>query len=156
LGWIPTTKGWQEFAEWFTAYLPARTQRAVLQVMLELSRGYGKFLSFGLVFSLWSASTGFLSLMEALNRAYGTRDKRSYLKRRLSAIAATLLGAGFLLGWFGLWNAGHFFMLLIRSDFGNPVLFHHQWRTAHALLSLAMLWLGVDLINFALPGRIRS
>src|SRR5262249_48885624 len=49
-----------------------------------------------------------------------------------------------------------FFMLLIRSDFGNPVLFHHQWRTAHALASLAMLWLGVDLINFALPGRIRS
>src|SRR5262249_52749697 len=68
LGWIPTNEGWTRFANWFTEYLPVRTQKAILHAMLDLSRGYGKFLSFGLIFSLWSASTGFLSLMDALNK----------------------------------------------------------------------------------------
>ena len=63
VGWVPTTIGWDVFARWLATYLPTRSQHAMLALMLDLSHGYGGFLSFGLLLAVWSASTGFLSLM---------------------------------------------------------------------------------------------
>ena len=48
--------------------------------------GSGRFFSWELVLTIWSASTGFLSLMDALGKIYGVRDERSYLKRRVIAV----------------------------------------------------------------------
>src|SRR5579862_2118452 len=93
LGWVPTSSGWQMFAKWLAAYFPLRTQDTLLIIMSGLSRGYRGFFSFGLILSVWSASTGFMSLMEALTRAYGLRETRGYFRRRFVALAATFLAA---------------------------------------------------------------
>ena len=82
LAWAPTSAGWQTFAKWLSAYFPARTQDTLLVIMLGLSKGYRGFFSFGLILTVWSASTGFMSLMEALSRAYSLRETRNYFKRR--------------------------------------------------------------------------
>jgi len=152
LGWLPTTARWEEFATWLTNYLPRRTQHTMLTIMLDLSRSYRSFLSFGLLLTIWSASTGFLSLMSALSQAYGTKDQRSYLKRRLIAMATTILAAAFLVIWFGVWNAGHFLVAIISQDFRYAVLFNHQWRVLQGMVTFFVLWLGVDLITYVLPG----
>jgi membrane protein len=47
-------------------------------------------LSFGLILSLWSASSGVVSLMRGLNRAYDIVETRSFWKRRLIAIGLTI------------------------------------------------------------------
>lgn len=47
-------------------------------------------LSFGLIFALWSASSGVASLMSGLNRAYDLVEKRSFWKRTLVAITLTV------------------------------------------------------------------
>jgi membrane protein len=70
-------------------------------------------LSFALL--LWSSSSLFVAVMDAINAAYGVRDARPWWKRRLLAVVLTLiesallLGASILiiawpnlLGWFGL------------------------------------------------------
>src|SRR3984885_12335243 len=64
LGWIPTTDRWDTFADWLTTYFPSQARRTVLTSMLELSHGYASFLSIGLLATIWSASSGFMSLME--------------------------------------------------------------------------------------------
>src|SRR5262249_4093089 len=107
LGWVPTTAGWLMFAKWLSAYFPSRTQDTLLAIMLDLSKGYRGFFSFGLILTVWSASTGFMSLMETLTRASSHRETRSYFKRRLIALAATFLAACLLIAWFGIWTAGH-------------------------------------------------
>ena len=127
LGWIPTTSRWDSFAQWLSAYLPVRAQHTVLTTMLDLSHGYGAFLSFGLIVTLWSASSGFMSLMEALSVAYGVKDSRGYVRKRAIAIAATVVAAGFLILCFGVWNLGH----------------------------LVAICLGVDLMVYFLPGSKR-
>jgi membrane protein len=152
LGWIPTTSRWDAFADWITTYFPSRARRLVLTNMIELSHGYGGFLSFGLLATIWSASSGFLSLMEALSTAYGLKDGRSYLKKRAIAICATLVAALFVLLSFALWNLGHLIVGLISHDF---VVFEMQWRFARWVATLLLMCLGIDLINYFLPAAGR-
>lgn len=151
LGWISTTSKWAPFAVWLTSYMPMRTQHAVLITMLELGKGYGAFLSFGLVLTIWSASTGFLSLMDALSVAYGVSEHRGYLKRRLIAMCATVVAAVFVVACFAIWSAGHALASVISSDYSYVVLFPVQWKIGRWVATLAMICLGVDLINFFLP-----
>ena len=151
LGWISTTSKWAAFAVWLTSYMPMRTQHSVLITMLELGKGYGAFLSFGLILTIWSASTGFLSLMDALSVAYGVIEHRSYLKRRLIAMCATIVAAIFVVACFAIWSAGHSLASLINSDYSYVVLFPVQWRIARWIGTLAVVCLGVDLINYVLP-----
>ena len=152
LGWIATTSDWAQFAAWLTTYLPARTQYAALTAMLELSKGYGAFLSFGLILTMWSASTGFLSLMDALSVAFGVKERRSYFKRRVIAICATILSALFVLLCFGIWNVGHLLAGVISHDFHYFVFFSVQWKLARWIATLLVICIGVDLINYFLPG----
>jgi membrane protein len=55
-------------------------------------------LSLGAVIALWSASNLFLVVIDALNRTYGVKETRSYVRLRLTAMAMTLLQAACLLG----------------------------------------------------------
>jgi membrane protein len=147
LGWIPTTSKWDEFAAWVTTYFPWQARNLVLRAMIQLSHGYEGFLSFGLLGTIWSASSGFMSLMEALSVAYGARDHRSYLKRRVIAIAATLLAAVFLVLSFVLWNLGHFIAVVVSRDLQFFVLFDKQWKFVRWLATLALMCLGLNLMN---------
>jgi membrane protein len=150
LGWIHRSENWYSFWYWMTTYLPTSAQDTVLTIMINLSKGFKGFLSFGLLLTMWSASTGFLSLMEALSHVYRTKDTRSYLKRRALALAATILGAGFLLACFGIWSAGHLVVALI---FHYSVYFATQWKIVRWAITLAMILIGVDLINYFLPAK---
>ena len=106
IGWLPSTTLWQSFAQWITDYLPTQSRRVIFETILGLSHGYTGFLSFGLLATLWTASSGFVSLMESLSVAYGGRDTRSYWKKRGIALLATMLMAVFLIASFGLLAAG--------------------------------------------------
>jgi len=156
LGWVPTSAGWQTFAKWLSAYFPARTQDTLLIIMLGLSKGYRGFFSFGLILTVWSASTGFMSLMEALSRAYSLRETRNYFKRRLIALAATFFAACLLIAWFGIWTAGRTLVtqILARMHYAPEselALIALRW-----VMTLFMLAAGVYLINHFLPVRPRE
>jgi len=156
LGWIPTTERWDAFANWLTTYFPSQARRIVLTNMLELSHGYASFLSIGVLAAIWSASSGFMSLMDALSIAYGVKDGRSYLKKRAIAICATLVAAFFVLLSFALWNFGHVVVGFIKTDYGYFVLFQTQWKLARWAASLFLLLVGIDLINYFLPAKGRG
>jgi membrane protein len=55
-----------------------------------VSHRSGGLLSLGLMASLWSASSGVASLMDALNIAYDIDETRPFWRRRLKAISLTL------------------------------------------------------------------
>lgn len=55
-------------------------------------------LSLGLLITIWSASSLFLSLIDAMNAVYGVRETRPFWKLRLTAILMTLLQAVILIG----------------------------------------------------------
>jgi membrane protein len=96
------------------AYTVIKDQIARLQE--ETKQGTPmKLLAIGLPISLWLASSLFLAVIDALNRIYGVRETRSWLKLRLTAMAMTIIQAVILIGslllimawplvvrWFGL------------------------------------------------------
>ena len=75
------------------AYVLVRDQIAHIQGEPPLA-----LLSLGAVIALWSASNLFLVVIDALNRTYGVKETRSFVKLRLTAMAMTLLQAACLLG----------------------------------------------------------
>ena len=152
IGWIPTTSKWDAFTGWLIAYFPEDSRRLLLTNMLALSHNYGRFLSLGLIVALWSASSGFYNLMQALTIAYRLNDTRSYLRRRVISVCATLLVAIFLLVGFFVWNLGHIVLTLVSADL-HYVVTSTRVSLARWLLTLALLWLGFDMLTYFLPGR---
>ena len=75
------------------AYVLVRDQVSRIQVEPPLT-----LLSLGAVIALWSASNLFLVVIDALNRTYGVKETRSFVKLRLTAMAMTVLQAACLLG----------------------------------------------------------
>jgi len=75
------------------AYVLVRDQIARIQGEPPLA-----LLSLGAVIALWSASNLFLVVIDALNRTYGVKETRSYVKLRLTAMAMTLLQTACLVG----------------------------------------------------------
>ena len=75
------------------AYVLVRDQIARIQSEPPLA-----LLSVGAVIALWSASSLFLVIIDALNRTYGVKETRSFVKLRLRAVAMMLIQAACLLG----------------------------------------------------------
>jgi len=75
------------------AYILVRDQIARIQGEPPVA-----LLSLGVVFALWTSSSMFLVVIDALNRTYGVKETRSFVKLRLTAMSMTLLQAASLLG----------------------------------------------------------
>lgn len=62
---------------------------------IQTGAGGGK-LSFGILFTLWAASSGMLALMDGLNRASNAKETRPWWKARLVSIGLTVSLSGFV------------------------------------------------------------
>ena len=155
VGWLPSTNLWRDLAQWITDYLPRESRRMVFATILDLTRGYTRFLSLGLLATVWTASSGFVSLMEALSVVYGVKETRGFWKKRALAVSATALGAFFFVASFGLLAFGHWALLAISVHLRTIFLFGIPWGVARWLTTLLLMFLGLDLIHYFLPNGDR-
>ena len=151
IGSLPLTAVWQPFVQWMFTYFPRLSQTMLFEAILDLSKWHIGIVSFGLVTTIWSASSGFVSLMEALSVAYGAKDTRSYWKKRVIAIVATLGSAIFFILSFGVWTVGQWARTTVDTEFKSFDLFQTAWRIAWWLFTLFLLCIGIDLIHYFLP-----
>ena len=151
IGSLPLTAVWQPFVQWMFTYFPRLSQTMLFEAILDLSKWHTGIVSFGLVTTIWSASSGFVSLMEALSVAYGGKDTRSYWKKRVIAIVATLGSAIFFILSFGVWTVGQWARTTVDTEFKSFDLFQTAWRIAWWLFTLFLLCIGIDLIHYFLP-----
>lgn len=151
VGMLPSTTLWHNLAQWITDYLPRGSRHMVFLLILNLTQGSRTFLLIGLPTALWTASSGFVSLMESLTVTYGARDTRSYWKKRLIAIGATVVGAVFLVVSFGLLTFGHRIAQAISGHLESFTSLHVPWELGRWSVSLLLMVLGLDLMNRFLP-----
>jgi len=156
VGWLPSTALWQSFATWIVTYLPRQSQHLIFATILGLVHHSTGFLSFGLITAVWSASSGFVSLMESLSVIRHGRDTRSYLRKHAIATLVTLLAMAFAMATFGVMAFGHWGSGWYWADFGNwkisrPAFLAVRWGVTAIVMGVA-----VDLAYFFLPdGRRR-
>ena len=68
-----------------------------------MSARHSGLMSFGLVFAVWSASSGLDAVMTQLNVVYGVTDRRSYVRQRATALLLMMLFFGLLFVTFLRW-----------------------------------------------------
>lgn len=121
--------------------LPAQALAQVQSVIAEVSGKRGGLLSLGALFSVWFASLGMRSVMNALNKAYDLEEGRPWWKRYglslfytiafalLVVLATTLMlvGPALVASW------------AERIGLGEEVLLAWRWLRIPAAMLLAML-----------------
>lgn len=153
VGTLPGSQIWHSFVMWVATYIPSNSQRDLFTAIFDVSRSHVTFLSFGLILTLWSASSGIVSLMEALTWAYGAEDTRSFWRKRVIAISATVVGALFFLCIFGVLTAGRLTAAAITAHLGSINLYevHAPFEIIRWAVSVLLVCVGINLISYFLP-----
>lgn len=83
--------------------LPADAYDLVAGVVSEVtSERRGGLLSFGLLATLWAASTGMYAIMQQLNITYDVKEARSFIRARATALMLSVLFGLLVIGAFSL------------------------------------------------------
>lgn len=134
-------------------------QEPVVQVVETASGGV---LTLSLVVVLWIAASGVEGIRSALNRAYRTRETRSYWRRRANSSVLVILFSGFIIIAIGcmvigplLWQQAEGYLdfgiaidssqfpELVRFGAGGGALFIATAALYHALPNRKPSWIGV-------------
>jgi membrane protein len=129
------------------------------------SEGTKGLLTFGLIFALWSASTGIYAIMEQLNVVYGVKDRRPFWKARGTAILLMVFFVLLAIGSLSLAIFGGVVQSWLASIIGwsQPLLVFFatlRWiiLAVGLLLALAVIYRfgpDVDLkFHFLSPGNV--
>src|SRR5215475_1323158 len=97
LGYLPIPNLFEHSMDFAARFVPSEAMglvRRILQSVLTPNRG--GLLSIGLVGTLWAASGGFASMIDALDIAYDARTSRPMLKQRLLAVGLTFMAGGLM------------------------------------------------------------
>lgn len=102
-----------------------------------LNRPRSGLLSFGVLLALYLATSGMISLMNAFNRIFKTRENRSFLKTRAMATFLTLMLAGMLLATVLMLVVGQFTLQWLYHQ--TSVLEDYQFYLLILLRFICML-----------------
>ena len=98
VGFLPVPDLFGQILALMSRYVPADSMGVVRQIARDVITPHrGALLSFGLIGTLWTASSGFAGMIEALNVAYNVPETRPYWKTRGLALLMTFLVGGLLL-----------------------------------------------------------
>ena len=111
-----------------------------------LSR-HSRLLTFGILFTLWSASSGFTALIEALNTAYDVSETRRYWKTRSLAIGLTFSVGCLLIIALGLLLVGP----SLSSWLTTAVRVGCLWPYVRWSVAIGCTVLAVELLYFVAP-----
>lgn len=120
----------------------------VENVMVNRSQA---FLSFGMLATLWSASTGALSFMHGINKAYNLKETRPFWKVRLLAIVFIVAFALVILFSFILVIFGEHVTRFLFAGLGLAYSFKRTWDILRYVLILLILLTIFVLFYFYTP-----
>ncbi len=128
--------------------VPAATMGPFRNLITDtiLSR-HSRLLTFGILFTLWSASSGFTALIDALNTAYDVSETRPYWKTRSLAISLTFSVGCLLIVALGLMLVGP----NLSAPFNATVRMVRLWSYVRWSVALACTVLAVELLYFVAP-----
>ena len=108
---------------------------------------HSRLLTFGIVFTLWSASSGFTALIDALNTAYDVSETRRYWKTRSLAIGLTFSVGCLLVVALGLLLVGPSLSARLTEAVGMG----HLWPYVRWTVAIGCTVLAVELLYFVAP-----
>ena len=132
--------------------LPPAAFQVVSHTLTEVTRntGGGK-ITFGIVLTLWFASGGMSSMISALDGAYEIRERRSWLKVRLIALALTMAITVLIISALVVVLAGSYLANVIGAYLGSSGAAIAAWKIGGIAVALAFVAISFSLIYYFGP-----
>ena len=148
---------YQNLVSYAGRMLPDAAFQLVVATLKQVENGAGGAkLSFGILFTLWAASSGMEALIDALNRAYGVKATRPWWKTRLLSLFLTILLSGFLIVATILVLYGSRIAELIANIFGLKTYFTALWNLIQWPTVLLFVLIAFGLLYRYAPDRPRG
>lgn len=113
----------------FLELLPVEVTNIIESFVKDIATSSSQgLLSIAAVAGLWTASGGMMVTMRSINAAYGFKEKRSYLKRKLLSLLFTVALLILIVMVFVTLVVGELLGKWIFAFIGNEVLFLNLWQ----------------------------
>jgi membrane protein len=152
LGYLPIPDLWNKTLDTFSRFVPPDSMGLVRKVLADvITPNKGKLLSFGLLGTVWAASSGFAAMIEALNVAYDVPETRPFWKTRALAIGLTFgIGTVMVLA---------VIVMIVGPDFGTWVashlhvtwMFARSWPFLRWAISISFIIGAIEGLYFMAP-----
>ena len=107
----------------------------------------------GMIGSLWAASQGMFAIIRGLNKSYGVKESRHFVKLTLIALASTVALTFIIIFSFFLIVFGRNFGYYAFGLMGEKALFHSIWPFIRYGISFTLVFITFYLIYMYLPNR---
>jgi membrane protein len=152
VGFLPVPNLFTQILTLMARYVPADSMGVVRYVVHDvISPHRGALLSFGLLGTLWSASSAFAGMIEALNVAYNVPETRPYWKTRGLALAMTFMVGGLLLVALALMLLGPRFGAWLADELHAGFLLARIWPVMRWTVSATFIVVAVESMYFLAP-----
>lgn len=156
LGLLPAFNLMPQLLSYFDRVLPRDAASLLKRALAEVATAAsGQLFSIGVLAAVLGASSGMLSIMKALNAAYGITDKRSWLRRRLVAFALTLGFSVFILTAMLMLVFGERIGETIGDSFGLDSLWTRAWHLLQWPIVAFLGLTGLTLVYYLAPAAQR-
>ena len=132
--------------------VPADCMAIVRRVLSDvISPNRGAFLSFGLIVTLWAASSGFAAAIEALNVSYDVAEDRPFWKTRPLAVGLAFLTGFLLLGALAVMIAGPQLGAWLCAKLHLSRVLAVAWPFIHWMLAIGFNVLAIECLYYLAP-----
>jgi membrane protein len=147
LGYVPIPHLFEGLLSLMARLVPGDGMSLVRNIVSDVvSHKHPHFLTLGLLFTIWTASSGFAAIIDGLDIVYRVRETRPVWKTRPIALGLTLLAGSLLLVAVGLMVEGTYFGGWATGRFNlNPASFA-VWRYLRGGIATGFAVLAVELV----------
>jgi membrane protein len=143
LAYVPVPHLFDSLLVLMARLVPGDGMSLVRTIVDDVSHKHPHFLSLGLIFTIWTASSGFAAIIDGLDVVYRVRETRPVWKTRPIALGLTLLAGSLLLVAVALMVEGTHFGIWFEGKFDvNPAsiaAWHYlRWGTIICIAVLAL------------------
>jgi membrane protein len=155
LGFLPGAQ--ENIIRMLARVVPGQAMTLVYQFMQDVvEHRSGGLLSFGVLATLWAASSGVSAVMETLNVAYDVEEGRPFWRVRLTAIGLTVGLALLITGGASLIMFADRISHWLAASLGLGAFFTIASSIVGYALGVACMFIGIELVYFIGPNLKQS
>lgn len=133
-------------------YVPAQSLDVIRDNIPDGSKS-NKIISFGVIATLWPASSSIIAMMKAMNRAYDVQESRHFIKARLIALLLTFAMIFMLVIAILLPVFGHAIGHLAFAKIGYTYAFELIWNYIRWVFSSLVIFIVILIIYYVAPNQ---
>ncbi len=152
VGFLPVPDLFNQILTLMSRFVPSDSMGVVRQIVHDVITPHkSALLSFGLLGAIWTASSGFAGMIEALNVAYNVPETRPYWKTRGLAVIMTFVIGGLLLVALGMMLVGPRFGEWLAGVLHLSFVWARIWPVVRWAVSGVFIVIAVETMYFMAP-----